>query len=320
MAFSQCSLGVFRTRIWVKSIFTGVEFPSEGVMLRGRLYLPHITDGSLPMILMTHGFSATISGMTADIYAEMFCEAGFAVLLFDHKSFGLSDGEPRCEINRWAQARGYIHALDFVTTLPEIDHSKIALWGDSYSGNVALLVGSIDPRVHVIVVQVPACGSEAFSEDIDGSKFNIIKETLLYGDVTSHDSIIGPLPVVSSDQLSNPSALEPITAFKWFIQYGGQFETNWKNIVTIVNPRPKLDYHVGYCAPHVKVPLLMVVSPHDEMPGAQSQISRLVFDCVQGPKEWVEIDGGHFGLLYYPSPIFNEVSTAQISFLNKYFR
>ena len=63
---------------------------------------------------MAHGLSATISGMTADRYAEVFRDAGFAVLLFDHRNFGISDGEPRQQINKWVQARGYRDAM----TLP----------------------------------------------------------------------------------------------------------------------------------------------------------------------------------------------------------
>ena len=48
---------------------------------------------------MAHGFTTTINGMTADKYAERFREAHFAVLLYNHRSFGTSDGEPRQEIN-----------------------------------------------------------------------------------------------------------------------------------------------------------------------------------------------------------------------------
>jgi len=33
---------------------------------------------------MAHGFSAT-RAMTTDKYAEAFCSAGFAVLLYDHR-------------------------------------------------------------------------------------------------------------------------------------------------------------------------------------------------------------------------------------------
>ena len=72
------------------------------------------------------------------------------------------------------------------------------------------------------------------------------------------------------------------------------------------------------CASHIDVPLLMVVSPDDEISGAEVEISRLVFHEVQGPKEWYEIVGGHFGLLCYPSPIFDQASKAENDFLKKY--
>lgn len=57
-------------------------------------------------MIMAHGFSATINGMTADRYAEVFHNTGFAVLLYDHRNFGISDGDPRQQINPWIQARG----------------------------------------------------------------------------------------------------------------------------------------------------------------------------------------------------------------------
>ncbi|MBK5107800.1 MAG: alpha/beta hydrolase [Anaerolineales bacterium] len=80
-----------------------VEFSSLGVTLRGHLYLPKNTDHKVPIVIMAHGFSATISGMVADRYAESFQAAGFAVLLYDHYSLGISDGEPRQHINAWVR-------------------------------------------------------------------------------------------------------------------------------------------------------------------------------------------------------------------------
>ena len=67
-----------------------VEFPSAGFIIRGRLYLPENRAEPYPIIVMAHGYSATINGMIADKYAEEFCNAGFAVLLFDHLNFGIS--------------------------------------------------------------------------------------------------------------------------------------------------------------------------------------------------------------------------------------
>jgi len=98
---------------------------------------------------MTHGTSATIT-MVADRYAEILHDAGFAVLLYDHRNFGISDGEPRGEINPWVQARGYRDAIDFVSSLPEIDKARVAIWGDSFSAGQVLVVGACDDRVKAI--------------------------------------------------------------------------------------------------------------------------------------------------------------------------
>ena len=95
-------------------MFRNIEFKSQGATLRGRLYLPIIKSKKSPVVIMAHGFTTTIEGMTADKYAEEFREAGFAVALYDHRNLGISDGEPRQEINFWMQARGYIDAIDFL--------------------------------------------------------------------------------------------------------------------------------------------------------------------------------------------------------------
>jgi alpha-beta hydrolase superfamily lysophospholipase len=75
-------------------MFTITQIQSQGATLRGRLYMPVKNPQPASIIIITHGFSATI-GMVADRYAEEFFKAGFAVLLYDHRNFGISDGEPR---------------------------------------------------------------------------------------------------------------------------------------------------------------------------------------------------------------------------------
>jgi alpha-beta hydrolase superfamily lysophospholipase len=296
-----------------------VEFPSEGAILRGRLYSQSKDTKPSPVVVMAHGYSATINGMVADRYAEVFNDAGFAVLLYDHRNFGISDGEPRQQINRWVQARGYRDAINFVVTLPEIDESRLAIWGDSMSGAEVIVVGVIDPRVKAIVAQVPACGDEPPPPDPDGLLFASIRETFLNGDVSgTPQTTIGPMPVVSLDQQSIPSMLTPLTAFRWFMEYGGRYGTKWENSVTSTSPATPTPFHPVLCAPHIHAPLLMIIASEDEMPGANSRISRMVFDAASQPKELIEMDGGHFGLLEYPGSLFDQASHAQRDFLERY--
>ena len=95
-------------------MFEVVEFPSEGALLRGRFYRPE-RAAPFPVVVMTHGTTATIT-MALDHYAEVFCRAGLAVLLYDHRNFGMSGGEPRQQINPWIQARGYRDAVNYLLT------------------------------------------------------------------------------------------------------------------------------------------------------------------------------------------------------------
>ncbi len=293
-------------------MFTIVEFPSEGATLRGRLYV-RPASRPLPVVIMTHGLSATITAMTADRYAEVFRDAGFAVLLFDHRNFGISDGQPRQQINKWVQARGYRDAMSFLATRPDIDSERMALWGDSMSAAEVIVVGAVDTRVKAVIAQVPGCGDNPPPPDPDGSLFAAIREKLLHGDVSATpDTTIGPLPIVSSDQKTAPSILKALTAYRWFTEHGCRFGSKWENWATLVAPATP---NAVLCAAHHKAPLLIVFSPEDEMGGCSPAITRMAFEVAPGPKELVETAGGHFGMLYHPSPLFDRAAAAQREFL-----
>ena len=131
-----------------------VEFDAEGTTLRGWLYVPDEATGPVPTIVMCHGYSA-VKELFLDAFAEVFCEAGLAALVYDNRNLGASDGEPRQEIDPWAQVRDYRHAITYARTREEVDGERIGVWGSSYSGAHVLVVGAIDRRVKCVVAQVP---------------------------------------------------------------------------------------------------------------------------------------------------------------------
>jgi uncharacterized protein len=110
-----------------------IAFDADGVTLRGWLYSPDDAGGPVPAVVMAHGFSA-VKEMYLDRFAEAFAAAGLAALVFDNRNFGASDGEPRQEIDPWAQVRDYRDALTYAGTRDEIDSGRLGIWGSSYSG------------------------------------------------------------------------------------------------------------------------------------------------------------------------------------------
>jgi cephalosporin-C deacetylase-like acetyl esterase len=129
-----------------------ISFQADDEILRGLLYQPNITPA--PCIIMTHGFTATIKHHLLP-FAELFAQAGFCVLLYDHRNCGISTGEPRYEINPKTQINDYSHAITYALSLPIVKAGSIGIWGTSYSGGHVLVVAANDKRVKSVVTQVP---------------------------------------------------------------------------------------------------------------------------------------------------------------------
>jgi len=297
-------------------MYKDVRFNSEGAELRGCHYCH--PAGPKPTIVMTHGTTATIK-MAVDRYAEAIFAAGFDVLLYDHKNFGFSGGEPRQEINPWIQTRGYRDAVAFLRA--KHPDCPIALWGDSFSAGLALVAGALIDNIAAIVAQIPVCGAAVPQGLTDDGAFSVMKEIFANGDVSgAPEQTTGPIPVVSSDQLNTPSLLAPIQAFRWFIEHGGRHGSGWENWATRVIPVTPVACNPYVTAPYLTMPVQMMVGRSDEMVHCNPQVQRAVFDRIAGEKEFVEIEGGHFGLLWPDSAQFDEAVNRQIAFLTRVLR
>lgn len=131
-----------------------VEFKSKGVNCRGWLYRPDEGKGPWPIVIMAGGW-CYVKEIVMPQYAEFFIKAGLAVLIFDYRGFGGSDGEPRQHVDPNMQIEDYKNAVSFVETVPDLDSKRVGIWGISYSGGHVLAVGATDPRVKCIVSVVP---------------------------------------------------------------------------------------------------------------------------------------------------------------------
>ena len=132
-----------------------VEFSAvDGTKLAAWLYRPIGQSKRPPAVTMAHGFSATrFHGI--DPVARAFAEAGFVVLLHDHRNFGGSGGEPRHDIDPWRQIEDWRQAISYLESLDYVDPKRIGAWGTSFSGGHAIVLGATDRRLKAVVTQVP---------------------------------------------------------------------------------------------------------------------------------------------------------------------
>jgi alpha-beta hydrolase superfamily lysophospholipase len=120
-----------------------VEFrDSQGNALRG-WYVP---SSNRAAVVLLHGAGGDRSSLLPE--ARRLAQEGFGVLTFDLPGQGESDGQ-----THWAdgEARAVTAAVDFLSTRPDVDPSRLGALGFSLGGAVLARVGPNEPRLHSFV-------------------------------------------------------------------------------------------------------------------------------------------------------------------------
>jgi dienelactone hydrolase len=139
---------------------TDVSFDVKGTSLSGWLYLPEALSAPAPCVVMANGFGGT-KDMLLESYALRFQAAGLAVLAFDYRHFGDSEGEPRQLAWIPYQLQDYAAAIAYARNLDEIDPARVALWGTSASGGHVVVAAARDQKIACAVAQCPGLDGRA---------------------------------------------------------------------------------------------------------------------------------------------------------------
>jgi dienelactone hydrolase len=163
---------------------TDVSFPSGSDTCAAWLYRPAGVEGPVPIVVMAHGLGLIKEAGLAP-YAERFVEAGFAVLVFDYRGFGGSGGSPRQWLDIRRQLADWRAALDYVERLDGIDHTRIAIFGTSFSGGHVIRTAAADTRVAAAIAQCPFTSGPASTTTIGVKGLVKMVPSIL------HDAVLG---------------------------------------------------------------------------------------------------------------------------------
>lgn len=271
-----------------------IEFKSEGTKLRGWLYKPSRGKAPFPTVVMAHGFSG-VKEQGLDQYAEVFSKGGLAVLVYDNRCLGASDGEPRSDIDpRW-QLRDYRSAISFAQTQKECDPNRIGVWGTSYTGGTVCAVAALDRRVKAVVSQVPFInGMRNLQQFIPVTKMAEFHRML---DEDRARRVAGKpsqyMKMTSKDP-NEPHLFPGEATYNFIHQYVDKDpKSTWENRVTLRSLDYMLEYDVsGYMKLISPTPLLMIVSSFDTT--TPTDIALDHYAMVPGPKQLMVIDADHY--------------------------
>ena len=214
-----------------------VTFTADGnVELGALLYLPKSEASRNPAITMAHGYAAVKEHGLAK-FAAAFADAGFVVLLHDHRTFGTSGGEPRQDVDPWRQVADWRRAISYLESRPEVDPDRIGLWGTSYAGGHALVLGATDRRIACIVAQVPTISGYQQGLRRIAPEGVAALEAALNDDERAQLSGEPPRrqTIVSADG-AVPAAYRTKEAIDFYLQPLGE-GTKWENAVTARSTR-----------------------------------------------------------------------------------
>jgi len=129
---------------------------TDGLALKGWLYLSGDAIAHRPAIVMAHGFTAVIE-QYLDRYVELFPKHVFALLVYDNRNFGTSE-----DLLRQGRLAPHCKFVISGTQSPTSVASTPSMACGSVSGNVSyscghvLQVAASDRRVKCVSSQVPA--------------------------------------------------------------------------------------------------------------------------------------------------------------------
>lgn len=286
-----------------------VEFYSGGTTCRGWLYRPPANQPA-PVVVMAHGFGG-VREMRLDVFAERFCQAGYACLVFDYRHFGASDGLPRQLLDIDSQLADWQATIGFARCRADIDGSRIALWGTSFSGGHVIVTAARDPAIAAVIAQCPFTDGMASLLSMSprtglkvASRALIDVIAMRLGKAPVMVPIVGPPH--SAAVMTAPGALPAMLAM---VPDG----TSWRNEVAARIALQVLSFRPGRQAAAVDCPLLFCLCQADDVTPARATLDYARNALRSEVKLYPE---GHFDI--YVGEAFERVVADQITFLREH--
>ena len=138
-----------------------VEFFSDGTRVVGFLRQPENAAPPYATIVQGPGWLGLADANAYRPWHEAFVAAGYAVLAFDYRGYGHSDGEPGWVLPS-RMVEDIINAVTYLHTRDDVDHGRIGAYGmGGIGGGNAIIAAASDPRIRCVATQsVVADGGE----------------------------------------------------------------------------------------------------------------------------------------------------------------
>jgi pimeloyl-ACP methyl ester carboxylesterase len=163
-----------------------VGFPSHGARLAGLLVLPD-GEGPHPGVVLIHGSAPQgLESWSYRSWADLLVREGLAVLLYDKRGVGRSEGDPDASLAQLADDA--VAAASFLRARPEVDGRRVGFKGSSQGAWLAELAADELGDVAFLLLVSAAAGTPREQElqqiehgmRADGLPERLIEDALAY--------------------------------------------------------------------------------------------------------------------------------------------
>ncbi|KAJ6489067.1 alpha/beta-hydrolase [Mycena sanguinolenta] len=293
---------------------TSISIPSltPGWNLDAWEYRPTQTGGPHPVVVMAHGLGCNkLLGLAA--FAEEFCAAGYACIVFDYRRWGASDGTRRNSVYVSEQQDDYRTVIKYARQQPQYDPHRVVVWGFSFSGGHILTLAS-DPALNVAASMAhnPYCGRPFPPFQFNRRYITLFALGLL--DLLADFLNLSPvyIPVVGPPGVS--AAIGAPGAPEGFSSVAMDPSDFPNQIAASIFFRAPLHHRPRDALHLIRRPILLTAAEGDRLcpPSPVVETSRIVPTA-----ELVQVSGGHFDIFRGNSDWVKAIET-QLAFLRQY--
>ena len=141
-----------------------------GIMLAADMYVPKSAEGRLAAIAVCGPFGA-VKEQCSGLYAQELAERGFITVAFDPSFTGESGGTPRSVASPDINTEDFSAAVDFLTTLDNVDKERIGILGICGWGGFSINAAAVDTRIKATVAStmydISRCQSAGYFDASD---------------------------------------------------------------------------------------------------------------------------------------------------------
>jgi hypothetical protein len=285
-------------------------FLSQGERVAGWFYRARVgSGGTQPCIVMGHGF-AGVKEARLDAFADRFAAAGFACVVFDYRHLGASAGMPRQLIDFNRHRADWRAAIAYARARGDVDSARIALWGTSLGGGLALELAARRRDLRCVVLQAPLV--DTFATSAGESRWHIPRIAFAASvDILAALVRRSPrmVPVVGPyGSLAFMTAPEAEPGYYAIVRNA----PSWRNQATARTAAPLLWFRPARRAAEIRMPMLVVTGNRDHITPAA--VTHRALRRV-ATATFVSYAGGHFD--GYLSDGFETSVEAAIAFFRR---